>query len=95
MGVSAPVNGLPVTAKVGMESSGSFSSGYVLNGPKQEFQIQMAYDGKTKSFVQIKMPTNKELDAGVSKLNDAKSFPDDGFLGGDNELYVEVQSKKN
>ncbi len=94
VGVTAPVNGVPVNAKASAEQSNSFSSGTVLNGPKQEFQIQLAYDGKSNSFVEVNVPSQKELEAGASKLDKAKSFPKDGILGGSNECYIKSQKEE-
>ena len=98
VGVTAPVNGVPVGAKAGGSSTTTFSSGVVRNGPKQEFQVQLVYNSKTGNYEEIKKPTGSELQKGATALESAKSFPSDGFLGGSNDLRIDnsvkTQTKK-
>ncbi|MEP7373201.1 MAG: DUF6443 domain-containing protein [Chitinophagaceae bacterium] len=91
VGVSAPVNGVPVSAKGGVNQSTTVSSGTIRNGEKQEFQVQLAYDSKTNTFKEIKLPASGELKQAAERLENAKSFPSDGLMGGSNDLFF----KKN
>ena len=92
VGISLPVDGVPVTMKGNTSSSQTFSSGTILNGPKQEFQIQLAYDPKRNSFLEVIAPTRDELKDGAAALEKVKTFPSDWF--GSNDLKIEKSVEK-
>jgi RHS repeat-associated protein len=89
VGISIPVHGIPVSGKTGASSTRTFSSGMTKDGPKQEFQIQLAYDGKTNTFKELLAPSDNELTNAANRLENASSFPGDGMFGGRNDLYIE------
>jgi RHS repeat-associated protein len=93
LSIGAPVNGVSVAGKVGQSQTQTFTTGTVRNGEKQEFQFQLAYDSKTNNFLEVSLPTKEELNKGASRLNTASTFPTDGWLGGDNDLFFKTNKK--
>ena len=84
--VTLPVNGVPVGVGGGYEASRSFSSGMELNGEKQGFQLQLVYDAKKNSFIEIVGPTKQELETSAMALEGAATFPKDWFRK--NDLFI-------